>query len=89
MQSKTVGDNTIVRFNNHYCPELGAAMALGMLCLLPFGILPTHILNVSPVMHLQALCGPLCIALTSYSLHDLNTQLSIDVMLLMHRLARH
>lgn len=30
MQSKTVGENTIVRFNNHYCPELGAAMALGM-----------------------------------------------------------
>ncbi|KAL3137484.1 hypothetical protein ABBQ38_004773 [Trebouxia sp. C0009 RCD-2024] len=28
LKSKTVGENTIVRFNNHYCPELGAAMAL-------------------------------------------------------------
>lgn len=29
LQSKTIGDSTIVRFNNQYCPELGAAMALG------------------------------------------------------------
>ena len=29
LQSKTIGDNTVVRFNKHYCPELAAAMALG------------------------------------------------------------
>ena len=29
LQSRTIGDNTVVRFNNQYCPELGAAMALG------------------------------------------------------------
>lgn len=34
MQTKVIGDNTTVRFNNHYCPELGAAMALGMCCTL-------------------------------------------------------
>lgn len=32
MQTKSIGDNTTVRFNNHYCPELGAAMALGVYC---------------------------------------------------------
>ncbi len=34
MQTKSIGDNTTVRFNNHYCPELGAAIALGMCCTL-------------------------------------------------------
>ncbi len=34
MQTKVIGDNTTVRFNNHYCPELGAAMALGTCCTL-------------------------------------------------------
>ncbi|KAL0033703.1 hypothetical protein WJX77_001675 [Trebouxia sp. C0004] len=28
LKTKSIGDNTTVRFNNHYCPELGAAMAL-------------------------------------------------------------
>ncbi|KAL0023216.1 hypothetical protein WJX79_004139 [Trebouxia sp. C0005] len=28
LKTKVIGDNTTVRFNNHYCPELGAAMAL-------------------------------------------------------------
>lgn len=34
MQTKSIGDNTTVRFNNHYCPELGAAIALGTRCTL-------------------------------------------------------
>ena len=34
IQTKSIGDNTTVRFNNHYCPELGAAIALGMCCTL-------------------------------------------------------
>jgi hypothetical protein len=34
IQTKSIGDNTTVRFNNHYCPELGAAIALGTCCTL-------------------------------------------------------
>ena len=30
LQTKVIGGNTVVRFNNQYCPELGVAMALGM-----------------------------------------------------------
>ncbi len=46
IQTKSIGDNTTVRFNNHYCPELGAAMALGMCC-----TLITNAMHSLAIMH--------------------------------------
>lgn len=61
LQSKYVGDNTVVRFNHNYCPELGAAMALGI-------IAPTL-----PVASVDALCTcyALLLCLKSRCMHAL------------------